>query len=47
MKAFYDTEFAEHLAVAQATSQQMREPFLKIVDACVLKVSPAGVNRVG
>ena len=35
MKSFYDAEFAEHLAVAQATSQQLREPFLKMVDACV------------
>ena len=35
MKSFYDTEFAEHLAVAQATSQHMRAPFEKIVEACV------------
>ena len=35
MKAFFDAEFAEHLAVAQATSQQLREPFLNLVAACV------------
>ena len=35
MTSFYDAEFAEHLAVAQATGQQLREPFLRIVDACV------------
>lgn len=35
MKSFYDAEFAEHLTVAQATSQQLREPFEKIVAACV------------
>ena len=38
MKPFYDVEFAEHLAVAQATHQQLREPFLKIVDACVAAI---------
>jgi D-sedoheptulose 7-phosphate isomerase len=35
MKSFFDAEFAEHLAVAQASSQQLREPFLNIVAACV------------
>ena len=35
MKAFFDAEFAEHLAVAQATNQQLREPFLNLVAACV------------
>lgn len=35
MRSFYDSEFAEHLSVAQATSQQLRQPFEKVVEACV------------
>jgi D-sedoheptulose 7-phosphate isomerase len=35
MNSFFDSEFAEHMTVARATSAQLREPFLKIVGACV------------
>jgi D-sedoheptulose 7-phosphate isomerase len=35
MRTFYDTEFAEHLAVARATSDKLREPFVGVVAACV------------
>src|SRR5258706_6760964 len=35
MRTFYDPEFAEHLAVARATSDKLREPFVGVVAACV------------
>jgi D-sedoheptulose 7-phosphate isomerase len=34
MNSFFDAEFAEHLAVARASSEQLREPFLKLVSTC-------------
>ena len=37
MRTFFDTEFAEHLAVAEAT-KQLREPFVGIVGACVAAI---------
>ena len=38
MRTFFDTEFAEHFAVAKATSEQLREPFLGVVAACVAAI---------
>ncbi len=35
MRLFYDTEFSEHLAVAKATGDKLREPFVGVVAACV------------
>ena len=38
MPSFFDAEFAEHLSVARATSEQLREPFLKVVAASVAAI---------
>jgi D-sedoheptulose 7-phosphate isomerase len=35
MSSFYEREFAEHLTVARATSEQLVAPFGKVVAACV------------
>jgi len=34
VRTFYDKEFVEHLAVAKATSDGLREPFVGVVTAC-------------
>lgn len=38
MTSFFDSEFAEHLAVAEATRRQLSDPFAAIVAACVAAI---------
>lgn len=41
-KAFFDSEFEEHAAVFVATRQALREPFSRMVNACVKAVRDGG-----
>jgi D-sedoheptulose 7-phosphate isomerase len=38
VRTFYDKEFVEHLAVAKATREGLREPFVRVVTACVCAI---------
>src|SRR5882757_3669223 len=38
MNSFFDREFTEHMAVAKASGEQLREPFAKIVAASVAAI---------
>ncbi len=42
MRSFFDAEFAEHLSVAKATGEQLRDPFLKVVASCVAAIKAGG-----
>ena len=42
MTDFFDTELAEHLAVAAATRAQLREPFLRTVALCANAIRGGG-----
>jgi D-sedoheptulose 7-phosphate isomerase len=42
MKRFFDAEFAEHAAVAQATARQMEAPFAALVKCCVDSLKAGG-----
>lgn len=38
MTSFFDSEFAEHLAVAEATKRQLSDPFSAVVAVCVAAI---------
>ena len=42
MSNLYDSEFDEHLAVATATRASLREPFERVLDACVASIRNGG-----
>jgi D-sedoheptulose 7-phosphate isomerase len=42
LDAYYLSEFAEHERVAQATRDGLKEPFLKLVQACVKSIRAGG-----
>ncbi len=42
IKKFYDNEFAEHDAVFKATAASVREPFERMITACVTSLNAGG-----
>jgi D-sedoheptulose 7-phosphate isomerase len=42
MSNLYDSEFDEHLAVATATRATLREPFERVLEACVTSIRNGG-----
>ena len=41
-KAFFESEFSEHAAVAQATREALRKPFDALLDACLKSLRGGG-----
>ena len=42
LKAFFDSEFAEHAAAASATARALKEPFGRLVECCVRSLNGGG-----
>ncbi|MCE9523300.1 MAG: D-sedoheptulose 7-phosphate isomerase [Alphaproteobacteria bacterium] len=42
MNSLFDSEFAQHMAVAEATRAQLRDPFVKTVAVCVDAIRGGG-----
>jgi D-sedoheptulose 7-phosphate isomerase len=40
--SLFDSEFAEHIAVAEATKAALREPFARVVAACAVSLQGGG-----
>ena len=42
LKGFFDSEFAEHAAVAASTARDLKQPFEKLVECCVRSLNGGG-----